>query len=163
MRLNFSHLQSTLHLMQYTYWDFFCTAQNSVWTCLFWCLFSASAVFSFTSSTSATCFPLRTFFIWKGKKSCLGWDHVNREGGAQGSSHFWQKNCWTLSVVWSGTLVSHPSWNGQTLWKSFQKKIHWNQVQPLTTTPAGALTEMGSWNTHLAQEVCTTRGPPSRR
>ena len=27
--LNFSHLQSTLHLMQHTYWDFFPTAQNS--------------------------------------------------------------------------------------------------------------------------------------
>ena len=27
--LNFSHLQSTLHLMQYTYWDAFSTALNS--------------------------------------------------------------------------------------------------------------------------------------
>ena len=36
--LNFSHLQSTLHLMQYTYWDFFSTAQNSFWTHQFWCL-----------------------------------------------------------------------------------------------------------------------------
>ena len=27
--LNFSHLQSTLHLMQYTYGDIFSTAQNS--------------------------------------------------------------------------------------------------------------------------------------
>ena len=36
--LNFSHLQSTLHLIQYTYWDFFSTAQNRFWTCQFWCL-----------------------------------------------------------------------------------------------------------------------------
>ena len=36
--LNFSHLQNTLHLMQYTYQDFFSTAQNSFWTCWFWCL-----------------------------------------------------------------------------------------------------------------------------
>ena len=28
-RLNLSHLQSTLHLMQYTYQDIFFTAQNS--------------------------------------------------------------------------------------------------------------------------------------
>ena len=35
--LNFSHLQSTLHLMQYTYWDIFPTAQNSFWTRWFWC------------------------------------------------------------------------------------------------------------------------------
>ena len=36
--LNFSHLQSPLHLMQCTYWDVFSTAQNSVWTHQFWCL-----------------------------------------------------------------------------------------------------------------------------
>ena len=36
--LNFSHLQSTLHLMQYTCWDFFSTVQNSIRTCGFWCL-----------------------------------------------------------------------------------------------------------------------------
>ena len=36
--LNFSHLQSILHLMQYTYQDVFSTAQNSFWTCRFWCL-----------------------------------------------------------------------------------------------------------------------------
>ena len=30
--LNFSHLQSTLHLMQCTYWDIFSIAQNSFWT-----------------------------------------------------------------------------------------------------------------------------------
>ena len=36
-------LQSTLHLMQYTYWDSFSTAQNSFWTCRFWCLLSVSA------------------------------------------------------------------------------------------------------------------------
>ena len=30
--LNFSHLQSTLRLMQYTYWVVFSTAQNSFWT-----------------------------------------------------------------------------------------------------------------------------------
>ena len=34
---NFSHLQSTLHLMQYTYWDIFSISQNSFWTCWFWC------------------------------------------------------------------------------------------------------------------------------
>ena len=36
--LNFSHLQNTLHLMQYTYQDVFFTAQNSFWTGSFWCL-----------------------------------------------------------------------------------------------------------------------------
>ena len=37
-RLNFSHYQSTLHLIQYTYQDIFSTAQNSFWACWFWCL-----------------------------------------------------------------------------------------------------------------------------
>ena len=36
--LNFSHLQSILHLMQYPYWDSFSTAQNRFWTHWFWCL-----------------------------------------------------------------------------------------------------------------------------
>ena len=36
--LNFSQLQSILHLMQYTYWDIFSTSQNSFWTLQFWCL-----------------------------------------------------------------------------------------------------------------------------
>ena len=36
--LNFSHHQSTLHFMRYTYWDFFFTAKNSFWTHWFWCL-----------------------------------------------------------------------------------------------------------------------------
>ena len=36
--LNFSHLQSTLHLMRCTYQGFFSTTQNSSWTHRFWCL-----------------------------------------------------------------------------------------------------------------------------
>ena len=36
--LNFSHLQSTCHLMQCIYQDFFPTTQNSFWTLGFWCL-----------------------------------------------------------------------------------------------------------------------------
>ena len=35
--LNFSHLQSTLHVMQYTYQGIFSTVQNSFWTLWFWC------------------------------------------------------------------------------------------------------------------------------
>ena len=34
--LNFSNLQSTLHLMQYTYQDVFPSAQNHFWTHQFW-------------------------------------------------------------------------------------------------------------------------------
>ena len=31
------NLQSSLHLIQFTYWDGFSTAQNSFWTCWVWC------------------------------------------------------------------------------------------------------------------------------
>ena len=37
-RLNFILLQTTLYLMQFTYWDVFSTAQTSFWTPWFWCL-----------------------------------------------------------------------------------------------------------------------------
>ena len=36
--LNFSYLQSTLHLMQYTHQDVFSTAHSSFWTHQCWCL-----------------------------------------------------------------------------------------------------------------------------
>ena len=79
--LNFSHLQSALHLMQYTYRDGFSTAQFLSLSILM--SFSASAVFCFTSSASVKCFFLRTFFLLGNKKkSCSGPDPRNREGHA---------------------------------------------------------------------------------
>ena len=128
--------------------------------------YSASAVFfCFGSSTLAQFFPLRTFFHpGKQRKDTLGkiWC-MGR--GCTGVMLILVKNCWTLSTVWAGVLVNHPSWNEQTCWKSLQKKftkakhslsqqcqlVHWSLIQ------------MGCWNTHLAEENCTTRGPPSRR
>ena len=72
--LNFGHLQSTLHLMQYAYRDvyFLCSEQflnSSILTA-----FSASVIFCFTPSTLPKGLPLRTFFIQrnKQKKSCSG-------------------------------------------------------------------------------------------
>ena len=100
--LNFSHLQSTLHLMQYSYQDVVSTAQNSFWTLQFWCLLVLLPFFCFTSSTSSKCFPLRTFFIWgNGKKRWLGQDWVNREGGSRELYHFWSKT------------TEHSAWCGQ--------------------------------------------------
>ena len=40
-----------------------------------------------------------------------------------GAMPFLVKNCWTLSTVWAGVLVNHPSWNGQTHWKNLPKKF----------------------------------------
>ena len=54
--------------------------------------FSASAVFCFTSSTSAKHFPLRTLFSpGETTKILWGQDQVNREGGAPGSCYFGSK------------------------------------------------------------------------
>ena len=60
--LNFSHLQSALHLMQCTYWHILVP-------------FSASVMLCFTFSTSAKYFPLRTFFIQgnKRKQTKVAW------------------------------------------------------------------------------------------
>ena len=144
--LNFSHL----HLMQYTYWAFFFTAQNSFWTHWFrgrlvllpFCLFVC-----FPSFTVAKHFPLRSFFIWGNKKILLLGVRSGESGRWEtGVRLFLAKNCWTLSTVWA--LVNHPSRNGQTHWKSLQKKfteakhslsqqcqlVHWYIWVPRTLT-----------------------------
>ena len=59
--LNFTYLQSTLHLMQYTYGGF-SPLLKTVFE-LDFDAFYAPAFYRFTSSTSGTHFPLRTFFI----------------------------------------------------------------------------------------------------
>ena len=80
--LNFSHLQSTLHWMRYTCRDVFFHCPKQFLNSLILMPFSASAVFCLTSSTSAKCFPLRTFLSRETKKKCRsGQDRVNREGG----------------------------------------------------------------------------------
>ena len=63
------------------------------------------------------------------------WGEWGRWG--TGVRPFLVKNCWPLSMVWAGVLVSHPSLNGQTQQKSLQK-IFWSWMQPLTTMPACA-------------------------
>ena len=87
--LYFSHLQRTLHLLQYTYRDVFSCSKQFL-NLLIWMPFSASDIFCFTSSTSTKHFPLRTFFqLGKQKQSRSGQDRVNREGREQGSCRFW--------------------------------------------------------------------------
>ena len=77
---------------------------------------------------------------------------MNRKGGAEGSCPFWSKTT-ENSVVWAGALINHPSWNGQTRWKSLQKKfteaehslsqqrqlVHWYRWVPRTLTSQGSL------------------------
>ena len=103
--LNFSHLQSTLHLRQYTTKTFFYCSNHFLNSSILMA-FCASAVLLFhlfhmisswwhdiNMMTSAKCFPLWTFSSRETKKkSCSGWDWVNREGGAWGSCSFWSKS-----------------------------------------------------------------------
>ena len=122
----------------------FFTVQNSFWTHQFWFLLVLLPFFCFTSSTSTKHFRLRTFFIWRNKyKSLSEQDRVNRGGWSTGVLPFWSKPA-TVSEVWAGVLINHPSWNGQMCWKSLQKTIHWSQTQPLTTPPSSTLIQMGS-------------------
>ena len=138
---NFSHLQSTLHLMQNTYWDVFfhCSKQflnllilmpfsafaiflnyillitllqlswffpccppaprtlHSLRQSLHHCscpwvmgISSLSAIFCFTSSTSAKCFSLRTFYIGGNKQKKVSQDEIQWIGsvGLEGASPF---------------------------------------------------------------------------
>ena len=61
--LNFSHLQSTLYLMQYTCWHFSSDCSKQSLNSLILMSFSASAIFCFPFFTSGKPLPLRTFFI----------------------------------------------------------------------------------------------------
>ena len=85
-------LQSTLHLMQYTYQDIFSNCSKQFWTHGFWCLLVLLPFF-------VSCLPhQQNFSIWglfsskETNKSRSGKDRVNREGGAWRSCHFWSKS-----------------------------------------------------------------------
>ena len=85
--------------------------------------FSASAILCFTSSIFTKCFLLWPFHLGKQtKKSCLWWDHMNREGGALGSCRFWSKTAEHLAWCGAGVLVNHPLLNLRML-KVFKKSL----------------------------------------
>ena len=155
----FNHLQSTLHLMQYTYQDFFhCSEQFLNWSILM--PFSSSAVFCFTSSTSAKCFPLRTFFFQGNKKSHLGQDWVNREGRAWGSCNFWSKTTEHSERY----AYKSPIKKWANMWKESSKNF--TEIE-LSLSQQGQLAQWCRWDattlTHLAGEACITKGLPSMR
>ena len=106
--LNFSHLQSALHLMQYTYWDPPpTTAWNSFWTRWFWCLLVLLPFFCFTSSMLTKRFSLRTFF-YPGKQKKVVQGEIRWIGrvGHEGSCHFWSKTAESQRGVDRGTFKS---------------------------------------------------------
>ena len=95
--LNSSHLERTRHLMQYTYQDVFLLLKTVFELVNFDAC--STAVFCFTSSTSAKCFPLRTLFIrghtQKVTQGEIGW--IGRVGH-RGHAVFLIKNCWKCGV-----------------------------------------------------------------
>ena len=96
--LNFSHLQGTLHLIQYTYQDVFFSTTQFVNSSILM-PFSASAVFCFTSSTLAKCFPLNPFFH-PGKQKQVTQGETGWTGRVGHGSHaVLVKNWWTFSMV----------------------------------------------------------------
>ena len=117
-----------------------------------------------------------TFFV----SPLSHWQNISLGGHFSSGETNKQKNCSRQDWVNGGHAVFHQKllnvqrgvgWcacNSSIMkWANTLKdssiKMHWSQRQPLTTTPAGALTQMGSWNTHLVGEACTTRCPPSGR
>ena len=116
---NFSHLQSTLHLMQYNYGDIFSIAQNRFWT-WFWCLLVLLLFFALPLPHCQNVTFEDFFHLGKQKNSRLGQIRWMGEWDT-GTMPFLVKNCWTLSTVWAGVLIKHPPWNGQTHWKHLQK------------------------------------------
>ena len=104
----------------------FSTAQNSFWTHWVWCLLILLSFFvsPLPIQQNISLWGLFFFIQRHNKKSCLGWDQVNREGHAIFAIIVmlsFVKNCWTLSTLWAGVLINHTSWNGQMCWKSLQK------------------------------------------
>ena len=90
--LTFSHLQTALHLMQYTYRDVFFHCLKQFLNLLIWMPFSTSSVFLFHLFHIDKTFTFKDSFLpGKQKKSTLGRDWVNREDGAWGSCRFGSK------------------------------------------------------------------------
>ena len=148
--LNFSRLQSTLHLMQCTHWDIFPTAQSSFCTHQFCCLLVLLPLFVSLLPHWQNVSLWGLFSSWETKKLLGGEIRWIGRVGPGGHVVFGQ-NCWTLTVVWAGALVNCPSWNGQTHWKNFFKKfteaecsflqqgqqMHWSRWVPWTLTWLG--------------------------
>ena len=141
--LNFSNLQSTLHWMQYTYWDIFSTAQNSFWTRWFWCLLVLLRFLVLPLPHQQNVSLWGSFSL--GKQRSFGARSGEYGEWGMGFMPFLVKKCLTLSVVWAGALINHPSGNP---FKQSSKKfteadcslsqqhqlVHWYRCVPRTLT-----------------------------
>ena len=141
--LNFSHLLSTFHLMQYVYWDVFFTAQK-VFELVDCDAFQCFCLFLFHLLHISKMFPFEDFFSWGKQKSAaqgrIGWVGVVGHGG---HAVFGEK---LLNIQHSvGRCAGKsPIMKQANVLKESSKKFHWSWMQPLPTPPAGTLIQMGS-------------------
>ena len=108
--------------------------------------FSASCHFLFHLFHMGKMFPFEDFFHRGNKKSCLGWDHVNREGGAQWTCRFGQKMlniqhgvgrcpCKSPIMKWANTLSLQK--NSECSLSQQRQLVHWYRWVPRTLTRWG--------------------------
>ena len=135
--LNFSHLQCILHLMQYTYRDFFPLLKADFelinFCCFLFHLFHINKTFPFED-----CFHSR-----KQKNLTRGEIGWTGRVGHRGHAVFGQKPLTAQCSVGRCARKS-PIMKWANALKKSSKTSHWSRTQPLTTTPAGSLKQMGS-------------------
>ena len=92
---------------------FFSTAQNSFWTCWFWCLLVLLPFLVSPLPDQQNIFLWGLFLSGETKKSHSGWDLVNRQGGAAGHATSGQK---LLNTAQCEQVRSHITHHGQMHW-----------------------------------------------
>ena len=106
--LNFSHLQSTLHLMQSTYWNIFPLLKIVLNSLIFMPLSWHFFVCLFHLFHIGKTFPFEDFFhLERQKICCSGWDRMDREGRA------WEPCC-----LWGGQPLNTQHSVGRCACKS---------------------------------------------
>ena len=123
----------------------FSVAQNSFWTPWFWRLsvllpFFVSPLPHWQNVSLWGLFSSKEINKKKVAQREIGW--IERMG-YWGHAIFSQKLLNTQHGMGRCTCKSPIMKRGNAL-KESSKKIHWSQMQPLTTTPAGTLIRMGS-------------------
>ena len=121
--------------MQVTYWDVFFHCSKQFLNLSVSMPFSASAIFCFTSSTLAKCFPLRTFFILGNKKKLFGVRSDELGGwGTGGHAIFGQKLLNTQHSVGRCTCKSPIMKWTNTLKESSKNSLRPNTASHNTTS-----------------------------
>ena len=144
--LYFSLLQSTLHLMQYTFWGIFSTAQNSFWTHRCWCLLVLLWFFVWPLLHRQNISLRGLFSFGETNRSLSGWDQVNTKEGGQRSGFFAKKLLNTQHGVGRCTPKSPITKFANTLKEPSKKfteaehnpsqcrQVHWCKWVPRTLT-----------------------------